>query len=141
MISVVVVDGASGGGRAFAGLLASDPLVHVVAVSGDGADAAPLAQLHRPEVVALDVTPPEGGADTVRAVLAAYPETKVLGLAASADAATIVELVGAGATGLLVSGEPVDDVAELVRSVAEGHVVLATARAGAAWQTLLSRPA
>ncbi|NHC44987.1 response regulator transcription factor [Motilibacter aurantiacus] len=133
MLSLVI----AGSGTSLAGLLDGDPTLLVLEVTDDAAQAARLAGLHRPDVVLLDLGTDGAGGETVRAVLSATSDTKVLCIARQATPAVIAELLAAGATGLLDPADPPPDPGTVVRAVADGHVVLASPAAGAAWRELL----
>jgi len=70
------------------------------------------------------------GVKTTRRLLADLPNTKVLVLSASSDEDLVVRAVRAGAHGYLLKTAIADDVADAVRRVAAGEMVLPAEVAG-----------
>ena len=94
--------------------------VQVVASVGDGAAAVTAALEHRPDVVLMDYRLP--GIDGIQAtaqVVAALPDTAVVALTASADAAERDALVEAGAVACLNKDQELEEiVAAIVQAAA-----------------------
>ena len=79
----------------------------------------------KPSVVCMDLNIP--GQDTyamIRALLKAFPETRVLILSGQATEDTIVRAVDAGATGYLSKAESPSLILESIGRVAKGEFVL-----------------
>lgn len=101
-------------------LLAADHDVTVVATAGDGATALIHATSLRPDVAVVDVRMPGGGALLVSALLSAVPGLAVIALSAQADASVRRAVLAAGATSLLLKGDPGLDVGKAIRDAAAG---------------------
>jgi DNA-binding NarL/FixJ family response regulator len=103
----------------------------VVAEASDGKEALELAAETKPTVVIMDMELPIlDGVKATRRLVADSPDTKVLVLSASADEELVVRAVRAGAHGYLLKTAIADDVADAVRRVASGEMVLPAEVAG-----------
>lgn len=91
------------------------------------ADAATLLTLVAewpPDVVLLDVGMPPGGAATCRALLAAEPRPAVVAISGRADAASMRELVAAGARAYLAKGALVCSLTSYLEHAVQGDLLL-----------------
>ncbi len=96
--------------------------IEVVASVGDGAQAAPAALEHSPDVVLMDYRLPGlDGVQATRAVRAACPDAVVVCLTASADSRDIEALHAAGATTCLRKDQELEDIVEAIRRAAESR--------------------
>jgi DNA-binding NarL/FixJ family response regulator len=96
--------------------------IEVVASVGDGAQAAPAALQHSPDVVLMDYRLPGlDGVQATRAVRAACPDAAVVCLTASADVREIELLQAAGATTCLRKDQELEDIVEAIRRAAESR--------------------
>ncbi len=64
------------------------------------------------------------GADAVQLVVAGYPSIRVLGFSDSADRAQVRAILRAGATGYILTTDPLDNLAQSLRSAYAGRIVL-----------------
>ena len=105
--------------------------IDVVGEASDGAEAVELAAAVAPDVVLLDLKLP--GLDGL-AVLAELRDrnlpAKVLVLTSVADSASVTVAMRAGATGFLYKDVDPDALVRAIRSVHDGHTVLAPEAAG-----------
>jgi DNA-binding NarL/FixJ family response regulator len=93
--------------------------IRVVASVADGVDAARVVAEARPDVVLMDYRLPGlDGVQATREVLAAYPDTAVVCLTASANPREREALVEAGAVGCLQKDEGLDAIIAAVREAA-----------------------
>jgi DNA-binding NarL/FixJ family response regulator len=93
--------------------------VQIVASVGDGAAAVTAALEHRPDVVLMDYRLP--GMDGIQAtaqVVAALPDTAVVALTASADAAERDALVEAGAVACLNKDQELEEIVAAILQAA-----------------------
>lgn len=89
------------------------------------AEAVALAVSERVEVIAMDVTLPDGdGVDATGRILHSCPEAKVLMLTMANDEEIVVRALRAGARGYLLKDTDPDAVIDALRTVAQGGVVL-----------------
>lgn len=97
----------------------------VVDEAGDGAEALARIPSSRPDVVVTDARMPNlDGLGLVRACAERHPGLPVLVLTTFEDAALVRELVEAGASGYLLKDVGADRLADAVRAVVEGGLVL-----------------
>lgn len=97
----------------------------VVGQASDGAEAVELAHAHSPDVVIMDMDLPVlHGIDATRAILADDDHIKVLVLSSSDDKDQVLAAIRAGACGYLLKTVAPADLAESVRRVSRGELVL-----------------
>jgi DNA-binding NarL/FixJ family response regulator len=126
MIRVIVVDDHPIVRSGIVGLLSLDEGIDVVGEASDGAEAIALATAERPDVVLMDLRMPNlsGAAATAR-ITAALPDVRVLVLTTHEGDDDILGAIEAGASGYLLKAAPQEEIVAGIRSVAEGHTVLA----------------
>ena len=79
----------------------------------------------RADVVVMDVSMPGlNGIEATRRIADALPGTKVIALSMHADRRYVHAMLGAGASGYLLKDAEADDIADAIRTVAAGDVVL-----------------
>jgi DNA-binding NarL/FixJ family response regulator/class 3 adenylate cyclase len=97
----------------------------VVGQASDGEEAVELAQTHSPDVVIMDMDLPVlHGIDATREILAHDDHTKVLVLSSSDDKGQVLKAIRAGACGYLLKTVAPTELAESVRRVSRGELVL-----------------
>ena len=107
-------------------LLDAQPDLTVVAEASGGDQAVHEAEVHRPDVVLMDLRMPAGdGVSATARITRSRPETKVLVLTTYDTDADILRAVEAGATGYLLKDVTGDRLVEAVRAAARGETVLA----------------
>ena len=126
MIRVIVVDDHPIVRSGIVGLLSLDEGIDVVGEASDGAEAIALATAERPDVVLMDLRMPNlsGAAATAR-ITATLPDVRVLVLTTHEGDDDILGAIEAGASGYLLKAAPQEEIVAGIRSVAEGHTVLA----------------
>jgi DNA-binding NarL/FixJ family response regulator len=83
-------------------LLTMEGDFEVVAEASNGREAVNLAQIHRPDIIIMDMTMPMlDGISATREVLQVLPETKVLIFSANQDPAASRAALAAGAVGFI----------------------------------------
>ncbi len=124
-VSVFVVDEHAVFCEALLASLKADPEVRVLGYETDFNAAGTRLLKLRPDVVLLDVKVPAGDGFTVlREGKSLLPATHFLVLSDEEDAARAVELVRAGASGVLLKDTSVDMVLKAVKRVAGGELWL-----------------
>jgi RNA polymerase sigma factor (sigma-70 family) len=97
----------------------------VVGEASSGEEALAIAASESPDVILLDLHLPDGsGSDYCREILDARPETRVLILSAYDDDQEISTALVAGASGYVLKTVGGDSLAENIRSVHRGEVLL-----------------
>lgn len=122
-------------------LLEAEPDLRVVAEAADGAEAVREADIHRPDVVIMDITMPPGmnGIEATRLIKAKLPQLAVLALTAHDDAQYVMKLLDAGAAGYLLKDVRGRELVEAVRAVHHGETTLHPALAARAQRLAAER--
>lgn len=128
MIRVVIADDQTIVRAGFAALLGAQDDITVVGQAGDGREAVHLAQLHKPDVIVMDIRMPGmDGIDATRRILA-QPGTenmRVLVLTTFDIDEYVYDALAVGASGFLLKDATADDLVSAVRVVARGDALLA----------------
>nr|WP_245190088.1 response regulator transcription factor [Leucobacter exalbidus] len=107
-------------------LVDSEPGMSVVAEANDGHEALRMAELHRPDVVLLDVQMPRMTGLEATRVLAERPGGPHVIVLTMFDLDDYVyEALRAGASGFLLKNSPPPEVLRAIRIAAEGNALLA----------------
>lgn len=97
----------------------------VVSEASDGEEAVRLAEQLRPDVVTMDVSMPVlDGIAATRRIHAAIPNTRIVVLTMHDEDALRAQAVQAGAVGFLTKDCAMQEVVEVVQTVADGDVLL-----------------
>lgn len=136
MIRVMVVDDHPIVRSGIVGLLSLDADLDVVGEASDGEEAIALASALRPDVVLMDLRMPKvSGAEATARITSEMSGVRVLVLTTHEGDDDILGAIEAGASGYLLKAAPQEEIVAGIRSVAEGHTVLAPSIAA----TLVSR--
>lgn len=102
-------------------VLSDDPTIVVIADVGTAADAVEACRVHRPDIVLLDVTLPDGsGIGVIGAIGVASPGTRVLVLTMHEDVAYLREAFAEGAMGYVLKAAADVELLHAVHEVARG---------------------
>jgi len=124
-IGVLLVDDHSLVRRGFRRLLEDDPGIAVVGEASDGHDAVSMVVELHPTVVVMDFALPSmNGAVATRQILKSAPDTIVLMLSMHSEATYVRTCMEAGARGYLLKNALDLELAEAVKKVAGGEIVL-----------------
>jgi DNA-binding NarL/FixJ family response regulator len=94
----------------------------IVGEAADHAAAMELVVTHRPHVLVLDLTFPEGDAmPLLRALRARQPDLRVVVLTMHSDPETVRQALAAGAAGFMIKGAQSRELVEAIRAVARGE--------------------
>lgn len=106
-------------------LLSSEPDLQVVAEAENGREAIKAANLHKPELVLIDITMPlTNGTDAVRRIKRRYPEIKIIILTVHNTEEYIRAALEAGADGYVLKDDPSTELMHAIRSVLRGRMYL-----------------
>ena len=107
------------------------PDVDVVADAGTVDSAIAAIEVHRPDVVLVDVHMPDGGgAAVIRRVHRERPDTRFLALSVSDAPEDVIATIRAGARGYVTKTISGPELAEAVRRIADGDAVFSPRLAG-----------
>ena len=127
-VRVLVVDDQELVRSGFSLLLGQQPGVVVVGAAADGAEAVRLASELEPDVVLMDVRMPVlDGIEATRRIVAERAATRVLVLTTFDLDEHVYEALRAGASGFLLKDVPAVELAQGIRTVARGDLLLAPA--------------
>ncbi|MGW1711809.1 response regulator [Streptomyces sp. NPDC002156] len=135
MIRVVVVDDEALVRSGFKLILSAADDIEVVATTA-GAGAVDTVRRERPDVVLLDIRMPDVDGLTVLREVRGLPEPPVVAMLTTFDADEyILTALRSGAAGFLLKDTEPDQLAQLVRSLAAGGVVMSPKASRAVWQS------
>ncbi|WP_433016076.1 response regulator [Kribbella sp. CA-294648] len=124
-VRIVVVDDQQVVRDGFAALLGTQQDFTVVATAGDGAEAVRACELHRPDVVLMDVRMPVMDGIEATARITAADSTRVLMLTTFDLDEHVYDALRAGASGFLLKDMTSERLFDAVRVVAAGEALLA----------------
>jgi DNA-binding NarL/FixJ family response regulator len=102
--------------------------VEVVAEAGDGREAMALAQVHRPDVLVIDIAMPHvSGLELAGRVARELPEARVIILSMHSNEEYASRALQAGAAGYLLKDSGLAELELAVRAVARGETYLSPA--------------
>lgn len=126
MIRVIVADDHPIVRSGIVGLLSLDDGLEVVGQASDGVEVVELAHALRPDVVLMDLRMPRlTGAEATARLAEELPDVRVLVLTTYESDDDILGAIEAGASGYLLKAAPQEEIVAGIRSVADGHTVLA----------------
>lgn len=135
MIRVMVVDDEALVRSGFRLILSAAADIEVVATT-TGAEAVDTVRRERPDVVLLDIRMPDVDGLTVLGRLRALPEPPVVAMLTTFDADEyVLTALRSGAAGFLLKDTEPDQLAQLVRTLAAGGVVMSPKASRAVWQS------
>ncbi|GAQ55946.1 response regulator [Streptomyces acidiscabies] len=134
MIRVMVVDDEALVRSGFRLILNAAEDIEVVATA-TGAEAVATVRRERPDVVLLDIRMPDVDGLTVLGQVRALPEPPVVAMLTTFDADEyVVTALKSGAAGFLLKDTEPDQLAQLVRTLAAGGVVMSPKASHAVWR-------
>jgi DNA-binding NarL/FixJ family response regulator len=128
MLKLLIVDDHAVFREGLRALLDLEDDLLVIAEAGSGEEALLEVTHESPDVILLDLNLPDGsGADFCGKLLEASPDSRVLILSAYDDDAEVTGALVGGASGYVLKTVDVERLAENIRSVHRGEVLLAPA--------------
>lgn len=125
-ITLLVADDQATVREALAVMLGLAEDITVVVTATNGAEAVEAAELHRPDVVLMDLNMPVmGGVEAIGHIQRGRPDTSVLVLTTFDDDESILAALRAGASGYLTKDADRTTILHAVRTAAQGQTVLA----------------
>ena len=104
-----------------AAVINSQPDMLMIADAASGQDGIQLFRKHRPDVTLMDLRLPDmGGVDTTVAILAEFPEARIIMLTTFEGDVEIQRALEAGARGYMLKSMPPKDLVEVIRQVHAG---------------------
>ena len=129
-IRVLIVDDHALFRRGLEMVLEQEDDVEVVGEAGDGSEAIEKAQELMPDVVLMDVRMPRrSGIEATQTIKDLIPHAKILMLTISDEEADLYDAIKAGANGYLLKEISIEEVANAIRSVAQGQSLISPSMA------------
>jgi DNA-binding NarL/FixJ family response regulator len=98
---------------------------HVAGEASDGAQAAKLTQVLRPQVLIMDITMPKlDGLEATRKILSDLPETRILILTMHESDQMVRRILEAGARGYVLKSDLAEQLVRAVQEVSRGKLFL-----------------
>ncbi|MFW2382895.1 MAG: response regulator [Acidimicrobiales bacterium] len=127
LIRVIIVDDHAVITDGLSNLLALQSDIEVVCTANDGGSAVALCGDLHPDVVLMDMSMPDmTGVEATRRIVEEEPATRVIILTSFVDRKMVNEAVSAGASGYLLKSIGSTDLAQAIRSAAQGQATLST---------------
>jgi DNA-binding NarL/FixJ family response regulator len=108
--------------EAVAQSLGRDERIEVVGVAAGLEETIGSIQNDETDIVLVDTLMP-GGADAVRALVAAAPQVKVVALAVPEDGRNVIAFAEAGASGYVLRDGSMEDLVAVIESVSRGEML------------------
>jgi DNA-binding NarL/FixJ family response regulator len=129
-IRVGVVDDQELFRRGLTMLLGVEDDIDVVGEAGDGVAGTELAASAAPDVILMDVRMPRrSGIEACLAIKEVAPAARIIMLTVSDEEADLYDAVKNGASGYLLKGSSIDEVAQAIRVVADGQSLISPSMA------------
>ena len=125
MIKVLIADDQELIRQSLSFVLDAQNDITIVGAATNGREAIELVRKERPDVVLMDIRMPEvDGVECTKLIKSAYPEIKVIILTTFDDDEYVFDALRYGASGYLLKGVSVAELAEAVREVVRGGSII-----------------
>lgn len=139
-IKVLIADDDPGLRSALADTVRSAPDLELTGMAGNVEETVRLVAEQPPAVILMDVRMPGGGGVVAtRAVLAKFPDIKVVTLSAHEDQVTALEMIDAGAIAYIVKGTSELEILEAIRRARRAQMSMPAELGAAAFRDLLRK--
>lgn len=109
-------------------LLTEDRSLEIVAEAEDGIEAIRCVEMHKPELLLLDLSMPRmGGIDVIKEIKSRFPETKILVLTMQDSDEYILEAIRCGANGYCLKEASRQELFDAIKRVLVGKAYLSPA--------------
>ena len=106
-------------------MLRAESDIEVVGKASSGREAIGLARDLRPDVMVIDIGMPDmNGIEATAAIVARWPQIKVLALSTHSDRHFVAEMIRAGASGYVVKSAASTELLRAIRAVVQGQAYL-----------------
>ena len=106
-------------------MIANEPDIEIVAEGRDGAEAVALFEVHRPDVVLIDLRMPKlDGVSAIRAIRSIEPNARIVALTTYDGDTDIHRALSAGASAYLLKDAMVDELVAAIRTAFSGKRVI-----------------
>lgn len=116
-ISIAVVDDHPILRHGLAVVLRNEPRFRLVAEGGSATEALQIAQVHRPDIMILDVNMPGGGIEALKQIVVEFPSVRCIILTVCDSADTAIAALNAGAQGYVLKGVSAADLRSAIWTV------------------------
>lgn len=124
-INVLIVDDQQLVRSGFRLLLEAEDGIVVVGEAATGIEAVAVAEMHKPDVVMMDIRMPDmDGIEATRAIIGRHPETRILALTTFDDEPTVRGMLAAGASGFLLKDTEPTKLIEALHIIHRGDALL-----------------
>ena len=108
-------------------MLENEEDLQVIAEAERGIETIRKTKELNPDVVIMDVAMPEfNGIEATRTLRIEVPNTKVIGLSMHSDRQFVIEMLRAGASGFVLKQAAFEELANAIRTVAQGRTFLSS---------------
>ena len=136
MIRIIIAEDQSLLRGAMATLLSLEDDIEVVDLASNGAEAIELVIKHKPDVLVTDIEMPlRSGIDVAKTLLSKNLKTKIMIVTTFARPGYLERARAAGVAGYVLKDAPSESLANSIRKVAAGQLVIEQGLAESAWSS------
>ena len=136
MIRIIIAEDQSLLRGAMATLLSLEDDIEVVDLASNGAEAIELVIKHKPDVLVTDIEMPlRSGIDVAKTLLSKKLKTKIMIVTTFARPGYLERARAAGVAGYVLKDAPSESLANSIRKVASGQLVIEQGLAESAWSS------
>jgi two-component system nitrate/nitrite response regulator NarL len=116
-LSIAIVDDHPILRHGLAAVLRNEPRFRFVAEGGTATEALQIAELHRPDIMILDLNIPGSGIEALKQMVVEFPSVRCIILTVCDSAETAIEALNAGAQGYILKGVSAADLKSAIWTV------------------------